>query len=663
MNDLLTDTSADNTAVHHNKVPQARSKFLTLRSAIIGIVGVALLCAITPYNDFYLHQTYLYGNHFPVGSLFFFLILVLVINTLLRRFRKLWALSQPELLTIWAMLTTGCGLASSGLMRYLGPLPVAPFYYANETNGWSAWNRYIPGWMVPSHDPKSPVVQWFFEGVPQGGHIPWQPWVHVFFYWGIALFLVVGLSLFVCVLTRKQWVEREKLVFPLVHIPIEMTKEPETGLVNSFFRNRLMWLGVVISVTIHGINGLHSYYYSVPTIPMSVQTWQWFPNAPWSSLSIWSVQVYTSAIGIGYLLPSEVSFSIWSFFLMFKFLRVARVAMGLPSVTGALPNHESALTIGGYLVWGIWLLWVSRQHIGSIIRSFVHPTPKEDADEPVPLRIAAMGAVICFIGIVLWTTVAGVNPVFSLLLWSFFIWILIMLTRIIAESGMLMVQTVFAPTDSIAAVPGSTVFNPSGLGQAIMVQTVFMHDPREAYMPAVMNSMRLKGNDSGRGIIWGILLATIVGFVVSYISLIFISYKYGAVNLDPWGDRVAPIVYYGRIGDYIKHPTGIEWSAAGNMAIGGGICMLLIAMRANYLWWPLQPIGLVLAPSYAVNCLWFSILLAWMFKRLAMIGGYKTYRTFLPLFLGLALGDAVIAGVWVIVGMITGTGVPYFLPA
>ncbi len=597
--------------------------------------------------------------------MFLFVLIVLVANTLLRWLRPQSALAQIELLTIWAMLITGSGFASSGLMRYLGPIPVAPFYYASETNRWAEWARTIPEWMVPSTDPQSPTVKWFFEGVPPGASIPWQPWVHVFLAWGVLFALVVGFSIFVCSLARKQWVERERLVFPLVFIPIEMAREPQTGIVNAFFRSRLMWTGAAVAFGVHLVNGLHHYYFSIPQIPIRWEVWQLWRYPPWSSLGFGAVGFYFSAIGLGYLLPSDVSFSIWAFFLIFRLSRVVLTSFGIEHdrLSLGIPSNEVAYTLGGFMVWGLWLMWVARDHLGTIWRSVLCRAPADDEDEPIPLRVSAIGAAVCFLGIVMWTRATGVGTAFAFALWGLFALILLILTRIVAESGLLMVQTPFIPTDVLAAVPGSHFFNYHGLGPGVMTQIVWMHDPREAYMPSVMNALRLKGERSGRGLLAGVLLATVVGFVVSFVSFIYVSYIYGGVTLDSWGNRVCPLTYFGPIIRYIDAPTRTDWTVVANVGLGGAMNAFLLLMRKNYIWWGLQPIGFVLAPTYAVLCVWFSVLLAWLCKRLAMFGGYKTYRGLMPFFLGMVIGEALAAGLWVIVGMFTGVGVPWFTPA
>jgi hypothetical protein len=630
----------------------------------VGLLGVVLLCAVTPYNDYHLRQTYLYGNHFPLGCLFFFLVVVLGLNTGLRALRREWALRQRELLGVWVMLASGAGLASSGLMRYLGPLPVAPFYFATDSNAWSSWSRYIPDWMVPSHDGGSPVVKWFFEGIPLSQPIPWQPWIPVFLSWGLLFALVVGLTLSLSILLRRHWVEAERLAFPLVYIPIEMSREPESGLLNNFLRNRLMWLGCGLAIFIHLLNGLHSYYFAVPQVALQWDLSTVFPDRPWNALDIGGVEIFLSVIGLMFLVPTEVSFSVWGFLVAFRLLRVVRSAMGMEGLDASIPNHEAAIGIGGFVVWGAWMVWTGRARLSSMWKTGNGDSGAQDSShEPIGMRTAVIIACACFLGVVQWTIAAGVSPLFALLFWAGVTLILVILSRIVAESGLLFVQSPFVPTDALSALPGPHVFNYTGLGSAMMLQTVFIHDPREALMPSIVNSLRLKGEGNGRDIVAAVMMAVAVGYVVSFISFLAVSYHYGGVNLDSWGNIRAPKLFYDRIAAYSAAPARMDTGAVGNMAIGGAGTWLLLAMRGRFLWCGLHPLGMLLASTYAIQRIWFSVFITWALKwMLLKYGGLRAFRTLLPFFIGLVVGEGIIGGIWVIVGMLTGVGTPSFLP-
>ena len=642
---------------------QSPPRMLTWRSALLGVAGVAALCRITPYNDFHLHQTYLYGNHFPLGCLFLFILFV-GINRIVRLVSRRSALRGPELLLIWAMLISGSGLASSGLMRYLGPVPLAPFYFGNDSNGWTAWIHNIPTWMVPSTDGNSPVIKWFFEGMPQGESIPWGPWVHVFIYWGLLFAMLTGLFMCVCAIAAKQWIDRERLTFPLVYIPIEMSREPEKGTSNSFLQNRLMQLGCLVTIVIHGLNGLHSYWFAIPNVPLQWEFPNAFPDLPWSALGIGGLDVFLSVVGIMFLVPAEVSFSAWFFFILFRLIRVARAALGMEALEAAVPNHETALSIGGFLVWGGWMLWMARAYLIDLYRELRdNSNANATSAEIVRMRSAVLGAVVCFLGVTTWTVAAGVSLPLSILMWSGIVLILLVLSRIVAESGLLFVQTPFVPTDAISALPAIRALDTSGLASAMMVQTVFIHDPRESLMPSLMNVFKLKGSRSGRGLLTGVVLAIAVGYVVSFLSFVATSYHYGGLNLDSWGNIRAPKLFYDQVGSYARPTSDAQAGTILNIAAGGILTGTLLALRGSVTWWPLHPLGLLLAGTYAMSRIWFSILIAWMLKILIVkYGGLKMFRALLPFFLGMVLGECIIGGVWVIVGMLTGVGTPCFLP-
>ena len=63
---------------------------ITARSVIIGLLLACALCAITPYNDYVIVNTYIAGNHFPVGAVAVLLLLGLLnVIALKRRGRAL----------------------------------------------------------------------------------------------------------------------------------------------------------------------------------------------------------------------------------------------------------------------------------------------------------------------------------------------------------------------------------------------------------------------------------------------------------------------------------------------------------------------------------------------------------------------------------------------
>src|SRR5581483_11434164 len=227
---MQADRQPDSFSASERAIPSPRPVYASpLRAIAIGTGGVALLCAITPYNDYHLHNTFLYGNHLPIGGLFVFAVLVMAVNPLLRRYLPRWAFRPGELLLIWAMLTCGAGLASSGLWRYLGPMVVAPAYFAGSGSPWLEGFAQSPDWLLLTRDPQSPLARWFYYGLPPGQPVPWSAWTPVVAAWGIAFGLMVAFSLGLAALFRRQWVVQERLTFPLAQLPLQIVADNQTG--------------------------------------------------------------------------------------------------------------------------------------------------------------------------------------------------------------------------------------------------------------------------------------------------------------------------------------------------------------------------------------------------------------------------------------------------
>lgn len=70
---------------------------------------------------------------------------------------------------------------------------------------------------------------------------------------------------FLCMasLLRRQWVEHERLSFPLAEIPLHITDDQR---VSELVHSRLTWIGVAIPVIAFALNGLHMLYPGVPQI-------------------------------------------------------------------------------------------------------------------------------------------------------------------------------------------------------------------------------------------------------------------------------------------------------------------------------------------------------------------------------------------------------------
>jgi hypothetical protein len=131
---------------------------------------------------------------------------------------------------------------------------------------------------------------------------------------------------------------------------------------------------------------------------------------------------------------------------------------------------------------------------------------------------------------------------------------------------------------------------------------------------------------------------------------------------------------YPNVVKLLKNPEEpLVWLTAGTISLipvgvahvltGALLTLGMLLMRARFLWWPFDPIGYLVCGSWPITEIWFSVFLGWIAKSAIMtFGGTRAYRRALPFFLGLVLGQAVIATFWTLVSFYTGKPGVLMLP-
>ena len=101
---------------------------------------------------------------------------------------------------------------------------------------------------------------------------------------------------------RKQWTEQEKLSYPIIQLPFEMTRSVNGA---GFFRSNLLWIGFGIASGINLIKGLHFLYPAVPDIPLikDFETYNlgsFFTARPLNAIGDMPVTIMVSIVGLGF---------------------------------------------------------------------------------------------------------------------------------------------------------------------------------------------------------------------------------------------------------------------------------------------------------------------------------------------------------------------------
>ena len=359
-----------------------------------------------------------------------FVFLQLVVNPFLHRIGT--PLVHSELVTIYGMTLVSAGISSLGFAAYFIPIVIAPTYYQSPENEWNiTFFHHVPDWFAPL-DTKT--ARLFFEGTPsQTFWVPWEYWIKPLAAWSVfALGLFLAMTC-ICVLLRRQWIERERLGFPLVQLPIEMLgAENQNRMIPAFFRSPAVWIGIALPAIIHTWNGLQFHFPTLPRIPLSYSFSQYLTDKPWNGIRMLVAIIYFSAIGFVYLLPTDLAFSLWFFYLWYLLLAVVMTQFGLPLGQLIYVTHEFAAyqMAGGFLFFHARhplaskaSSWQTRSVSHSIQpgdRSRIHrilltgSSSVERANEPMSPRAAWFGLLIGIGTMTMWSVIAGVSFIVSL---------------------------------------------------------------------------------------------------------------------------------------------------------------------------------------------------------------------------------------------------------
>ncbi|MCS7192834.1 MAG: hypothetical protein NZ937_07635 [Armatimonadetes bacterium] len=660
-----------------------KERAVSWRAVSLGLVGTFLLAWLVPIFDLLVQGTWISSCHLPIG-VFNLFALLLFANALVKFFRFRWALTRHELLVAYCMMLAGSGLPSFGFTEYMFPTLAGTLYYAHPENRWAELTfRYIPQWFVPwdvaeasralggttpeqgwwstfynllpnSFRPGGrEVVRLFYEGITAGTPIPLSHWVVPTIAWSI-LALAFFFALFcVSVLLRRQWLDYDRLTFPLTQPPLEMTEgidEPQT-LLALLLRQRLIWLGAVIPFFVHGINGLHFYFPAVPEIRLSFPLNQYLTSYLFSQIGPFVAIVHFSVIGVAFLLPSDLAFSLWFFFFVFMAQSVLLTYLGwqIPNFLGyATPAHAGLQMLGAFFAIVLHLIVVGRGHWQQVLRN---ETP---SDEPISYRTALLGFLCAILFASLWCAIAGASWGVALLSWLVLFVIAIALTRFVSEGGLLFIQA-FRPSDLFIAFVGTRPFTPRQLTVMAFVEKVFMFDLRTFLMPFFMDSFRIAKVTQIplqplAGAMWLAILASLFSSSWSFLRLV---YQKGANTMmqgaGAWFLQHSPRQVLDFTVAYIEQPRQPTPLSQSCFVIGFVFALLLYRLRQLFVWFPFHPIGYAMGPSWPMIQLWFSTMLGWLLKALLLrYGGLGAFRRFRPFFLGLLIGEYLTAGFWLV---------------
>jgi hypothetical protein len=610
--------------------------------------------------------------HMPAGAVAVLLGLLLVVNPLLRLLSSKASFSRNEILTVYITCLFSTLVPGRGAENFFVPNVLSSFYYATRENKWLDFLQpYLKPWMTPAIAPNGQlnpgVYNGWYNGSDPGQGVPWAAWMTPLIAWTALIFAVQIMHACLAVMLRAQWAEREALSFPLLRLPLEMTEGTDNPKekVGAFFRNPLVWLGFGISVFIELVNGLSLYYTDIPKIPLGLNPGPYLTETPWNQIGNFQVQIFPAIVGIAYLLTSEVSFSLWFFHLFSKAQYIIAFMIGFPPATldapfwtrGWAKGFIGYQQVGALIAYVGILLWLGRQHWKHVARRAFGREAATEAEkgEALSYPVAFWGFWGALTFILCWTKAAGVNWPVSILLWAFYLSVSLALTRLVAEAGLLFVQTGWMPLGPLAFLVGAgpgKIVDVASAAPGAMISSSLMLDMRGFLLPSFLQSFKLAHDRKipVRPLLALIAACVTISFAVGIVVVIRLGYTASGLQLANWWATAAgsqPAQHAVGFARGLSTNYAVNWTW---VAVGAIVTMLIMMGRSRFAWFPLHPIGLLMCVPFAMHAMWLSLFLGWAAKVLiTRFGGNDSYRKAVPLFLGVALGDIVMVVFWICV--------------
>lgn len=590
-----------------------------------------------------------------VIALLFVLILV---NRGLGRVRQQWAFTSAEMAVLFVMMLFGAMLASRGLMEHLLPTQVGVSYFA-EGNRWeSLYFPHIRPEVVP-WDPDTPqpepLVRSFYQRLPYGQSIPWVPWLASTGRWLVLIGTVFFAFLCISVLLRKQWVENERLAFPLVQLPMELMGKGD------FFLNRAFWFGALLPLLVFILNGLHRNIPTLPEIPLNLPLKPFFVNPPYDQVTFFTIHLSFAAVGFFFLIPTELLFSFWFFYLLSKALEIMGLGLGFHTFAkhAVAAGFVKWLCSGAFFGVAFSILYSARHHlryIGQVVMGNAPPPPP--GSELLSYRVAFWGLIASFVVIVAWSAWMGLDWWVAGIVFAIYLLVQgLVMARCTAEGGLLVTEGCFTPMDVITMEKYS-LLSPRNLTAMAFLDAMLLRDLRGITITGYLDAQKL----------WGelhlhrrTLLLTLVGGIllaigVAFVFQLWLPYEYGALNLDDYVYQRQPIKFFQQNAPFMRGggaETPVPAFRPLFFTLGLVVTLLLAWARAVWVGFPFHPLGFAMSATWGVVILWFSMLVAWLIKvPLLRYGGMTLYRRARPFFLGMIFGEFFSAAVWALLALL-----------
>jgi hypothetical protein len=412
------------------------------------------------------------------------------------------------------------------------------------------------------------------------------------------------------------------------------------------FGSPLWWIGVALSAGISALHAVSQVLPAIPSIATSIDLGAYLTNnRPWDALRTPFLDWDLWHIGLAYLMPTDLAFSMIVFNMLWRAEYVASRALGWTTSAWSGFPYGDQQTIGGYVALMVSVVWLDRHYLCQVLRRACGlRSQADDSQEAFSYRTAVLGA-LGGLGF-LWYFLArsGMTSGVVLAFLVLYFTMAMAMSRIRAHLGPPNHEMYGAmPQFALTEFPGTRAMGPRALGLLALLRP-YMGEQRPNPAPAQLEALRMAERVPFRPtrLAWTMMAIVPLVMVCYFWANLHFGYQLGLGTSK--ADRDMVFVARGasqELDSWLRSPGGPNWGGVQAIGVGFGITAVLMALKLQLPSWPLHPVAFPLAFCYPIDAMLPAIIVSWAAKALLLrYGGLRAHRRALPLFLGLLVGSA-----------------------
>ena len=525
---------------------------LTWRALAVAFTGLAALALYSDLNAMVVKAgPPLAGNELPILPVCMVVAIAAIWNPLAGRLSQRLRLRTRELAASLVIMLSISWIAGYGIIREL-PLQVVRPYLQNAAH--ADWQQehtvsYLPAQASPvgreKDDPRHEAV---YPGLESGlrdhgtrriswSEVPWTAWLPCLADWIPLLLLIAVVLMALAALVHRQWSKHERLrPIPWPRSSPPCCARARRHLAAAPRARALFWLGMAPPALIYLNNyfcvlthGEHfpwiSFFFQLS--PDLNGIFPILPKLGYNGISFFNFML----AGIAFFLPTEVSFTISTGYMVFVVL-----AIPIYLVTGApVPGPDSKnMVSGAFLAYAFILLYTGRTYFLGVFRRAL---TRLRADDPDPAGPWAARVLVAGGAALAWWLHCGFNmdPVIAAIYVLAMLLFFLVVMRIVVETGMPFFQSEMDFGMGPSNLLGLPALGPQNIVLFAWLGKIINFDNRACLPPFAANALKVAENTGLRlpPLIPVVLIAVPAAIVLSLAAKLWFSYAWGA-GLDTY---------------------------------------------------------------------------------------------------------------------------------